>query len=107
MSGKKFWIGAMLTVLSVILVYVSHGMVNAGKKQTYHSVAVILDDSSHDRWNSLKKGLEQAAEENHIHLNIVFTGLSGGGVRRDTARAGKRRRRHHRAGDRTGMSGAF
>lgn len=75
MSGKRFWIGAMLTVLSVILVYVSHGMVNAGKKQTYHSVAVILDDSSHDRWNALKKGLEQAAEENYIHLNIVFTGL--------------------------------
>lgn len=75
MMGKRLWIGLIVTVMVAILIYVSYGMVNVGKKETYHSVAVVLGDSSHDRWNAFKEGLEQGAEENHIHLNVVFTGV--------------------------------
>ena len=75
MTGKRLWIGLIVTAMVAILVYVSYGMINVGKKETYHSVAVVLGDSSHDRWNAFKEGLEQGAEENHIHLNVVFTGV--------------------------------
>lgn len=47
--------------------------VNAGKKETYHSVAVIVDDSSSDRWTAFKEGLEQGADEENFHINVVST----------------------------------
>lgn len=56
-----------------VLVYASYGMVNAGKKETYHSVAVIVDDSSSDRWTAFKEGLEQGADEENFHINVVST----------------------------------
>ena len=36
-------------------------------------VAVILPESGDQRWDSLIKGMEQSAKENHIHLVICNT----------------------------------
>ena len=59
MNKNRFYIGLLVTAILAVLVYASYGMVNAGKKETYHSVAVIVDDSSSDRWTAFKEGLEQ------------------------------------------------
>ena len=59
MNKNRFYVGLLVAAILAVLVYASYGMVNAGKKETYHSVAVIVDDSSSDRWTAFKEGLEQ------------------------------------------------
>ena len=49
-------------------------MVNQGKDDDYISVSVIVNDSSNTRWNAFREGLEQGAEDNQVHLNLVSTG---------------------------------
>ena len=63
MNKNRFYVGLLVAAILAVLVYASYGMVNAGKKETYHSVAVIVDDSSSDRWTAFKEGLEQGADE--------------------------------------------
>ena len=46
MNKNRFYVGLLVAAILAVLVYASYGMVNAGKKETYHSVAVIVDDSS-------------------------------------------------------------
>lgn len=75
MSSKRLYIGLLVGAMVAVIGYVSYGMVNIGKKETYYSVAVILDDSSNDRWNAFREGLEQGAEEHHIYLNLVSTSV--------------------------------
>ncbi|MFQ9394679.1 MAG: hypothetical protein ACLR2E_12375 [Lachnospiraceae bacterium] len=36
-------------------------------------MAVIVDDSSSDRWTAFKEGLEQGADEENFHINVVST----------------------------------
>ena len=72
MNKNRFYVGLLVAAILAVLVYASYGMVNAGKKETYHSVAVIVDDSSSDRWTAFKEGLEQGDEEN-FHINVVST----------------------------------
>ena len=73
MNKNRFYVGLLVTAILAVLVYASYGMVNAGKKETYHSVAVIVDDSSSDRWTAFKEGLEQGADEENFHINVVST----------------------------------
>lgn len=74
MNKHKFYMTVLVSVLLVVIIYVSYGMLNAGKKEEYYNVSVILDNSSSDRWNAFKEGLNQGADEHHIHLNVVSTG---------------------------------
>ena len=55
MNKNRLYIGLLVAVMLAVLVYASYGMVNAGKKESYYSVAVIVDDSStyHRRWRKL------------------------------------------------------
>ena len=55
MNKNRLYIGLLVAVMLAVLVYASYGMVNAGKKESYYSVAVIVDDSSSDRWTASKK----------------------------------------------------
>ena len=73
MNKNRLYIGLLVAVMLAVLVYASYGMVNAGKKESYYSVAVIVDDSSSDRWTAFKEGLEQGAEEEKMHVNVVST----------------------------------
>ena len=73
MNKNRFYVGLLVAAILAVLVYASYGMVNAGKKETYHSVAVIVDDSSSDRWTAFKEGLEQGADEENFHINVVST----------------------------------
>ena len=62
-----------VVILSVII-YSAYEMVNQGKEDDYISVSVIVNDSSNARWDALLEGLEQGAEDNQVHLNLVSTG---------------------------------
>ena len=63
----------LTAALLAVIIYVSNGMLNAGKQEEYYTVSVILDNSSSDRWSAFKEGVEQGAEEHYIHLNMVST----------------------------------
>lgn len=78
MNKNRIYMTILVAVLLAIIIYVSNGMLNAGKEEEYYTVSVILDNSSSDRWNAFKEGLEQGAEEHHIHLNVVSTGKMSG-----------------------------
>ncbi len=43
MNKNRLYIGLLVAVMLAVLVYASYGMVNAGKKESYYSVAVIVD----------------------------------------------------------------
>lgn len=61
-------------VIFVVIIYSAYGMVNQGKEESYDTVSVIVNDSSNERWDAFREGLEQGAEDNHMHLNFVYTG---------------------------------
>lgn len=61
-------------VIFAVIIYSAYGMVNQGKEESYDTVSVIVNDSSNERWDAFKEGLEQGAEDNHMHLNFVYTG---------------------------------
>ena len=63
-----------LLVILAVIGYSAYGMVNQGKDEDYISVSVIVNDSSSGRWDAFRAGLEQGAEDNHVHLNLVSTG---------------------------------
>lgn len=73
MKKNNLYLGLIVSIILIVIFYVSYGMLNIGKEEPYYSVSVIVDNSSNDRWNSFKEGLNQGAEENRIHLNIVST----------------------------------
>ena len=67
MNKNRFYVGLLVAAILAVLVYASYGMVNAGKKETYHSVAVIVDDSSSDRWTAFKEALLFCKEGDFIN----------------------------------------
>ena len=73
---KKNRISGLLFLLVILAVigYSAHEMVNQGKDEDYISVSVVVNDSSNVRWDAFRSGLEQGAEDNHVHLNLVSTG---------------------------------
>ena len=75
---KKNRISGLLFLLVILAVigYSAHEMVNQGKDGDYISVSVVVNDSSNVRWDAFRSGLEQGAEDNHVHLNLVSTGNS-------------------------------
>ena len=73
---KKNRISGLLFLLVILAVigYSAHEMVNQRKDEDYISVSVVVNDSSSVRWDAFRSGLEQGAEDNHVHLNLVSTG---------------------------------
>ena len=73
---KRNRLSAILFLLMILGVigYSAYGMLNQGKVDDYISVSVIVNDSSSGRWDAFRAGLEQGAEDNHVHLNLVSTG---------------------------------
>ena len=61
-------------MILAVIGYSAHEMVNQGKDEDYISVSVVVNDSSNVRWDAFRSGLEQGAEDNHVHLNLVSTG---------------------------------
>ena len=74
MSKNKWYMVLLISLILSVIIYVSDGMLNVGKKEPYYSVSVVLDDSGSERWSAFREGMEQAAASNNIHLNVVSTG---------------------------------
>ncbi len=63
----------MAALLSVIA-YSTYGVLHAGDGEEYRNVSVVLSDSSNEMWAALKEGMEQAAADYYINLDIISTG---------------------------------
>lgn len=74
MKKNKSYLYLFFAVILSVIVYSAYGMLEQGQDTGNYSVSVILDDSSNERWNALKEGLNQGARELGIHLNVVSTG---------------------------------
>lgn len=74
MSRNKLYMGLLVSMILVTIFYSSYNMLNIGREEMHYSVSVIVEDSSNDRWNAFKEGMNQGAVENQIYLNVVSTG---------------------------------
>lgn len=73
MSKNKMTIIIWIIVMVSVIIWSIGGILNIRKNQEPFLVSVIVDDSYSDRWLVAKKGLEQAAEDNNIIMNYVYT----------------------------------
>lgn len=73
-SRNRFYFGMLIAVVLTVIIWASYGMLNVGREEESYSVSVIVENSSSDRWTSLRQGLEQAARDYNIDLNYVSTG---------------------------------
>lgn len=74
MKKNRGYMYLFFAALLSVIAYSVYGILEQGQSEVYYSVSVILDDSSNERWNALKEGLNQGAREMGIHLNVVSTG---------------------------------
>ena len=74
MKRNRVSVILFLIIIISVIGYSAYEMVNQGKDEDYISVSVIVNDSSNVRWDAFRIGLEQGAEDNHVHLNLVSTG---------------------------------
>jgi ABC-type sugar transport system substrate-binding protein len=64
-----------VTVVSTIIIAIAIAffMLLRGNGQRNYRISVIVSNSTESRWNTLRAGLEQAAEDSDIRLNYVYT----------------------------------
>ena len=74
MKKNRISVILFLAVLLSVIIYSAYGMVNQGRDDDYISISVIVNESSNARWDAFREGLEQGAEDNQVHLNLVSTG---------------------------------
>ena len=74
MKRNRVSVILFLIIIISVIGYSAYEMVNQRKDEDYISVSVIVNDSSNVRWDAFRTGLEQGAEDNHVHLNLVSTG---------------------------------
>ena len=74
MKNNRMSISIFLLIILSVIGCSAYGMLNQGKEDDYISVSVIINDSSNARWDAFRAGVEQGAEDYHVHLNLVSTG---------------------------------
>lgn len=60
-------------VMILLVILVSLYRIWLGNDQPVYKISVVVSDSSSARWASFKSGLQQAAKDNHVKLNYVYT----------------------------------
>lgn len=78
MNKNRLYFGLIISVLVIIIIWTSVGMLGVNSKEEKYTVSVIVDDSNNDRWIAMREGLEQSAKDNNIQLNYVSTGTLAG-----------------------------
>ncbi len=73
MNKNKMTIIVWTIVMVSVIIWSIVGILNIRRNQEPYLVSVVVDDSYSDRWLVAKKGMEQAAEDNHIIMNYVYT----------------------------------
>lgn len=72
MSNRRY-ITILFSVLFIVLVFSSYQMLSGITPEEKVPVSVIVSDSTNDRWNAMREGMEQAAQNYQISLNIIST----------------------------------
>lgn len=73
MNKNKIYFGLLMLILVIVIIATVYEMLNARKEEETYTVSVIVDDSNNERWIAMREGLEQAARDNDIDLNYVFS----------------------------------
>ena len=58
------YLATLISSLLVVIFYVAYAMMNIGKEKQHYTLSVIVHDSSSDRWNAFKEGMNQGADDN-------------------------------------------
>jgi ribose transport system substrate-binding protein len=66
----RFFVGTL--ILSVIAIFFYMSVLRDAKEEEYQ-VSVIVNDSSAIRWDSLKTGIENAAENGNVAVSVITT----------------------------------
>ncbi len=66
----RFFVGTL--ILSVIAIFFYMSVLRDAKEEEYQ-VSVIVNDSSAMRWDSLKTGIENAAENGNVAVSVITT----------------------------------
>ena len=69
---------ALILVIIAFIAFATYGMLDGSKGEEWYPVSVIVENSSSDRFTSFREGLERGAEDYHIRLNVVSTGVFSG-----------------------------
>lgn len=73
MKSNKLFLWITVTILLLVLGIASYNVLFADKKIEKKNVSVILNDSMNEKWVVVKQGMDQAALDYNLELNIVAT----------------------------------
>ncbi|RKM61203.1 hypothetical protein D6855_04730 [Butyrivibrio sp. CB08] len=73
-SNRNLFILVVAVLLSIVLVASTSALIMSGVREDPVRISVVVDDSGSTRWASFLAGLEQAAKDNGVKLNVVPTG---------------------------------
>lgn len=73
MNKDSKWFNWMVTILCIMIVVCAILGIRSTTDVVKPRVTVIISDSSNERWESLKLGLKQAAQDENVELNILST----------------------------------
>lgn len=74
MNRYRFYRGILVLFLVLIGLWMIQKEQDRRQESERYMVSVIVSDSNNDRWIAMKQGMEQAAGDFHIDLNIISTG---------------------------------
>jgi len=72
-SNKNMFILLVAILLVVVLLASTSALVMSGIGETPTKVSVVIDDSSSGRWSSFLAGVDQAAKDTGVKVNVVST----------------------------------
>ena len=73
MKNKRIVNTGIALALTAVMVWSVLGMLKLREEDTYYHVSVILNDSYNESWTLARNGMEQAAKDNNIILNYLYT----------------------------------
>ncbi len=67
----------IIVILLAVIVWAMVGIFQEDRKPELVKISVIVEDSNSAKWNSFKKGMETAAKDSFVDLNLVSTSRYG------------------------------
>ena len=74
MKNRNLFILVVAILLFITFAASTSALILSGMREDSPEVSVVIDDSGSGRWTTFISGLEQAAKDNNIKLNVVTTG---------------------------------
>lgn len=74
MKNRNLFILVVAILLFITFAASTSALILSGMREDSPEVSVVIDDSGSGRWTTFISGLEQAAKDNNIKLNVVSTG---------------------------------